>query len=120
MEFQRRFAKNSVIAGRGAVLDGRDIGTVVCPDADLKFFITATLFTRAKRRHKELEGEGIQVIFDSVLADLRERDERDEKRAVAPMRPADDAYIIDSSKLDASEVFETSRKIILQKAKNLT
>ncbi len=120
LEFQRRFAKNSVIAGRGAVLDGRDIGTVVCPDADLKFFITATLFTRAKRRHKELEGEGIQVIFDSVLADLRERDERDEKRAIAPMRPADDAYIIDSSKLDASEVFETSRRIILQKAKNIT
>lgn len=115
LEFQRRFAKDSVISGKGAVLDGRDIGTVVCPEADFKFFITATLFARAKRRHKELEGQGIEVVFESVLEDLRERDERDENRAVAPMRPADDAYIIDSSKLDASEVFKTSSDLILQK-----
>lgn len=115
LEFQREFARESLISGRGAVLDGRDIGTVVCPDADLKFFITATMFARAKRRHKELEGEGIQVIFESVLEDLRERDERDEKRAVAPMRPADDAYIIDSSKLDASEVFELSCEFVSKK-----
>ena len=115
LEFQREFARKSLVSGRGAVLDGRDIGTVVCPDADLKFFITATMFARAKRRHKELEGEGIQVIFESVLEDLRERDERDEKRAVAPMRPADDAYIIDSSKLDASEVFRTAGDLILRK-----
>ncbi len=105
LDFQRNFAKNAV---RGAVLDGRDIGTVVCPDADYKFFITATMFARAKRRHRELEGEGIEVVFESVLEDLRERDERDEKRAVAPMRPADDAFIIDSSKLDASEVFQVA------------
>lgn len=115
LEFQREFARKSAVSGRGAVLDGRDIGTVVCPDADLKFYITATMFARAKRRHKELEGEGIQVIFDSVLEDLRERDERDEKRAVAPMRPADDAYIIDSSKLDASEVFELSCEFVSKK-----
>jgi len=115
LEFQREFARKSTISGRGAVLDGRDIGTVVCPEADFKFFITATLFARAKRRHKELEGEGIQVIFESVLEDLRERDERDEKRAVAPLRPADDAYIIDSSKLDASEVFKTSSDLVLKK-----
>jgi cytidylate kinase len=115
LEFQRNFAKNSAIYGRGAVLDGRDIGTVVCPNADFKFFITATLFARAKRRHRELEGEGIQVIFESVLDDLRERDERDEKRAVAPMRAADDAFIIDSSKLDASEVFAVSSEVVLQK-----
>lgn len=115
LEFQRNFAKKSAISGRGAVLDGRDIGTVVCPDADFKFFITATLFARAKRRHKELEGQGITVVFESVLEDLRERDERDEKRSVAPMRPADDAYIIDSSKLDASEVFNTASMVVLQK-----
>jgi 3-phosphoshikimate 1-carboxyvinyltransferase len=112
LEFQRNFAKKSSISGRGAVLDGRDIGTVVYPDADFKFFITATLFARAKRRHKELEGQGIAVIFDSVLEDLRERDERDEQRTIAPMRPADDAYIIDSSKLDASEVFKTAKNLI--------
>ncbi len=115
LEFQREFAKKSIISGRGAVLDGRDIGTVVCPEADFKFFITATLFARAKRRHKELEGEGIQVIFESVLEDLRERDERDEKRAVAPLRPADDAYIIDSSKLDASEVFKVAGDLIAKR-----
>ncbi len=109
LEFQRKFATS----GRGAVLDGRDIGTVVCPDADFKFYITATLFARAKRRHKELQGQGIEVVFESVLADLRERDERDEQRAIAPMRPADDAYIIDSSKLDASEVFQTAQNVIM-------
>ncbi len=108
LDFQRKFAGS----GRGAVLDGRDIGTVVCPEADYKFFITATLFARAKRRHKELQGQGIEVVFESVLADLRERDERDESRAVAPMRPADDAYIIDSSKLDASEVFQTAVDVV--------
>ncbi len=117
LEFQRDFARKSAVSGRGAVLDGRDIGTVVCPDADFKFFITATLFARAKRRHKELQGQGIEVVFDSVLEDLRERDERDEKRAIAPLRPAEDAYIIDSSKLDASEVFEKSNILISKKLK---
>lgn len=115
LEFQRDFAKNPPITGRGAVLDGRDIGTVVCPDADFKFFITATMFARAKRRHRELEGEGIQVVFESVLEDLRERDERDEKRAIAPMRPADDAFIIDTSKLDASEVFNMAKEVVARK-----
>lgn len=97
---------------KGAVLDGRDIGTVVCPDADFKFFITATLFARAKRRHKELSGEGIEVVFDSVLEDLRERDERDEKRTVAPLIPASDAIIMDTSTLDASEVFEKACEVV--------
>jgi 3-phosphoshikimate 1-carboxyvinyltransferase len=115
LEFQRDFAKKSVVSGRGVVLDGRDIGTVVCPNADFKFFITATLFARTKRRHKELEGQGIAVVFESVLEDLRERDERDEKRSIAPMRPADDAYIIDSSKSDASEVFKTASNLILKR-----
>lgn len=117
LDFQRDFATKSAISGHGAVLDGRDIGTVVCPDADFKFFITATLFARAKRRHKELQGQGIEVIFESVLEDLRERDERDEKRAIAPLRPADDAYIIDSSKLDASEVFKTADELVAKKTK---
>jgi len=121
LEFQRSFAEgkpyNNKIAHskKGAVLDGRDIGTVVCPDADFKFFITATLYARAKRRHRELQGEGIEVIFDSVLEDLRERDERDEKRAIAPMKPADDAFLIDTSTLDASQVFDTARQVILRK-----
>jgi 3-phosphoshikimate 1-carboxyvinyltransferase len=101
LDFQRSFARNP----KGAILDGRDIGTVVCPDADLKIFITASLETRARRRHRELQGENIEVIYESVLADLRERDERDASRAVAPLIPADDALIIDTSLLDADDVF---------------
>jgi 3-phosphoshikimate 1-carboxyvinyltransferase len=111
LEFQRKFAAS----GRGAVLDGRDIGTVVCPDADFKFFITATLYARAKRRHKELQGQGIEVVFESVLEDLRERDERDQKRSVAPLKPADDAMVIDSSTMDADAVFEKVRQLIMKK-----
>jgi cytidylate kinase len=111
LDFQREFAQS----GNGAVLDGRDIGTVVCPDADFKFFITATLYARARRRHKELQGQGIEVVFESVLQDLRERDERDEKRDVAPMKPADDAFIIDTSGLDATHVFDMVRQVIVRK-----
>lgn len=101
LEYQRNFAAGS----RGAVLDGRDIGTVICPDADYKFFVTATLYARAKRRHKELEGQGIEVVFDSVLEDLRIRDERDANRKAAPLVAADDATIIDASAADASQIF---------------
>ena len=101
LDFQRRFAANP----SGAVLDGRDIGTIVCPDAAVKIFITATLETRAQRRHRELQGEGIEVVYESVLEDLRERDERDAQRAIAPLVPAEDAYIIDTSHLDAKSVF---------------
>jgi len=111
LDFQRHFARS----GQGAVLDGRDIGTVVCPEADFKFFVTATLYARAKRRHKELQGQGIEVIFESVLNDLRERDERDEKRAIAPLKPSQDAYVIDSSALDASQVFEKACQLIWKK-----
>ena len=111
LEFQRNFAQSN----KGAVLDGRDIGTVVCPDADFKFFITATLYARAKRRHKELQGQGIEVVFESVLEDLRERDERDEKRSIAPLRPSEDAFIIDSSQHDADGVFDTVRQVIMRK-----
>lgn len=100
---------------RGAVLDGRDIGTVVCPDANFKFFITATLYARAKRRHKELSGQGVEVVFESVLEDLRERDERDSKRTIAPLKPAGDALVIDTSSLDASEVFAQACKVIEKK-----
>lgn len=115
LEFQRNFAKGK----KGAVLDGRDIGTVVCPNADFKFFITATLYARAKRRHRELTGEGIEVIFESVLEDLRERDERDSKRAVAPLRPADDAIILDTSTLDAGDVFEIAKRSVSARYPNV-
>jgi len=108
LAFQRNFAHGK----KGAVLDGRDIGTVVCPNADFKFFVTATLYARAKRRHKELSGQGIEVVFESVLEDLRERDERDSKRSVAPLKPAEDAILMDTSDMDASTVFEKAKAVI--------
>lgn len=111
LDFQRKTAAMD----NGAVLDGRDIGTVVCPDADFKFFITAGIETRAQRRHRELSGQGVTVIYDSVLEDLKERDERDSKRKSAPLKAADDAINIDTSNLDADAVFNQVIGIIRQK-----
>ncbi len=108
LDYQRNFAKRP----QGAVLDGRDIGTVICPDADYKFFITASLETRAMRRHKELSEMGITVAYDSVLEDLLERDARDAKRAVAPLIPAADAITIDTSTMSARDVFAKALAVI--------
>ena len=90
----------------GAVYDGRDTGTVVCPHADIKFFITASPEVRAMRRFREFQSKGMQTTFETVLEDMRIRDERDSKRATAPMKPADDAIIFDTSDLNIDEVFE--------------
>jgi CMP/dCMP kinase len=90
----------------GLVADGRDMGTVVFPDADVKFFFTATSEERAKRRCKQLQAKGINVSLAEVLHDLNERDMRDEKRALAPLKPADDAIIIDTTKLSIDEVLQ--------------
>jgi cytidylate kinase len=98
---QRRFAAEPP----GAVLDGRDIGTIVFPEAPVKIFIEATPETRAARRHKELLGRGVASIYSRVLQDMRERDARDSGRAIAPLTPAPDALVIDSSMLDAEAVF---------------
>ncbi|MDA0781862.1 MAG: (d)CMP kinase [Rickettsiales bacterium] len=100
--FQRDFSKSP----KGAVLDGRDIGTVICPDADLKFFITADIEVRAMRRFKQLQNNGVSVIYQSVLDDLRRRDERDSGRAVAPLAIAEDAVQVDTTDMEVSEVFE--------------
>ncbi len=89
----------------GAVLDGRDIGTVVFPEAKVKLFVDATAEARARRRHEELLGRGVASIYSRVLQDMRERDARDRGRAVAPLEPAPDALVIDSSTLDAEDVF---------------
>ena len=97
------------------MLDGRDIGTMVCPDADIKIFITADLEARASRRYRELNGEGIEVAFDSVLEDLKERDERDSKRSVAPLKPAKDAVVVDTTNLSAEEVFQQVCEIVKEK-----
>ena len=95
-------------SGKGAVLDGRDIGTIVLPNADLKFFIDADINIRADRRTKELRQSGQSVMFRDILADLKRRDERDRTRLESPLRAADDAIIIDTSKLDASSVLEVA------------
>ena len=84
-------------APRGAVLEGRDIGTVVFPDADAKFFLTASVEQRAKRRYEELRSRGEEVTLEEVLADQTRRDRRDSERTLAPLRPAEDALVVDSS-----------------------
>ncbi|MDP4796783.1 MAG: (d)CMP kinase [Rhodospirillales bacterium] len=115
LRFQRDFAAEPPGGKAGAVLDGRDVGTVVCPEAEVKFFITASSEVRAERRFKELREAGENVIYARVLAEMRERDERDSTRAVAPLKPADDATVIDTSGLDADQVFEQARSIVAAK-----
>lgn len=97
--FQRRFAR----LGSGAVLDGRDIGTVICPEAEVKLFVTASDKVRAQRRFEELKAGGADTSFETVLADLRERDGRDAGRTDAPLMAADDAVQLDTSELSIDE-----------------
>ena len=96
----------------GAVYDGRDTGTVVCPHADIKFFITASPEVRAMRRHKEYLQKGLVSDFEDVLAQTKERDQRDSSRAAAPLKPAEDAVIIDTSDMDIAAVFAEACRII--------
>lgn len=103
LALQRSFAA-APPSGKGAVLDGRDIGTIVLPGADIKFFIDADLDIRAERRTKELLQAEQSVMFRDVLAEMTARDDRDRTRLVAPLKAADDAITIDTSKMDASEV----------------
>jgi cytidylate kinase len=93
LEGQRTFAKTAP----GTVLDGRDIGTVICPDADAKLFITASPEERAKRRFLELSGTGSPITYDDVLADIKRRDERDQNRSTAPLKLAADAALLDTT-----------------------
>jgi len=104
LDFQRDFAHRPA-GGRGAVLDGRDIGTVVCPDADAKIFVTASLEARAARRFKELQAVGADAIYERVLQDMKDRDARDSSRQAAPLRPADDAFVLDTTALGAEAAF---------------
>jgi len=96
IEFQRRFAS----APPGAVLDGRDIGTVICPDAEVKIYVVADPKIRAQRRTLEARGRGEEADEAVILADILARDERDQNRPVAPLKPAKDAYLLDNSNLD--------------------
>ena len=114
LAFQRDFASKP----GGAVLDGRDIGTVICPNADIKFFITASPDIRAHRRYKELLGLGHSISFEKVLREIQERDERDSNRKQSPMVPAVDARKIDTSDMTIDEVYESVSKIIDSKLEN--
>lgn len=100
-DFQRAFSRRD----GGAVLDGRDIGTVICPEAEVKLFVTASAEARAERRFKELTGKGIETTFDEVFADIRARDERDMGRAEAPLKPAEDAVHIDTTEMSIEDAF---------------
>ena len=97
--FQRDFARRE----GGAVLDGRDIGTVICPEAEVKLYVTASDDCRAVRRHKELTEKGISTSHAEVLADLKARDARDSERATAPLKPAEDAVLLDTTELSIEE-----------------
>lgn len=104
LELQRDFANQTP----GAVLDGRDIASVICPEADVKLFVTAKPEVRAWRRFKEAQAKGDDTPFETVLADITKRDYRDQNRDVAPLRPASDAHLIDTSEMDIETAFQTA------------
>ncbi|MCA0919094.1 cytidylate kinase [Pseudooceanicola nanhaiensis] len=108
VDFQRAFARR---AG-GAVLDGRDIGTVICPEAEVKLFVTASDAVRAGRRYRELIAGGHAVTEEEVLADLRERDARDSERDTAPLRPAEDAVVLDTSEMEIEAAVAEALRLI--------
>lgn len=108
VEFQRRFAAQPP----GAVLDGRDIGTVICPGAEVKLYVIASAEVRARRRHDELRGRGEPATYAAVFRDLQERDARDQARGTAPAKPAEDAIVLDTTDLTADEVFAQAIGIV--------
>ncbi len=116
LDMQRNFAKNPTYAdgtpAKGVIYDGRDTGTVICPHADIKFFITASPEVRAKRRYDEYVAKGMDAKYEEVLVDVKARDERDANRKDAPMKPAEDAIILDTSMLGIEEVYCKAVKII--------
>ena len=108
IDMQRGFAARP----EGAVLDGRDIGTVICPDARVKIFVTAAPETRATRRALELAGRGEEADYAAILEDVKKRDARDSARNAAPLKPADDAVTLDTTELDIEEAFTSARGIV--------
>ncbi|MBS7802957.1 (d)CMP kinase [Rhizobiales bacterium TNE-4] len=113
LDVQRRFAAQP----GGAVLDGRDIGTVIAPGADAKIFVTASPEERARRRHLELNRRGEPIAYDEVLADIRRRDERDAGRGTAPLKAADDAALLDTTSLDIEAAFRAALALVEQARK---
>lgn len=121
LKMQQDFALRPVFAdgtpAQGVIYDGRDTGTVVCPNADVKFFITASPEVRAERRYKEFLQKGMKTSYEEVLADVKARDERDANRTTAPMKPAQDAVIFDTSDLSIQEVITKACEVIDAKQK---
>jgi CMP/dCMP kinase len=111
LALQRRFAAQP----GGAVLDGRDIGTVVCPEADVKLFVTASPEERARRRYREVSGTGDTATLETVLEDIQRRDERDRTRGAAPLRAAADAVVIDTTALGPDEAFARALDVVVAK-----
>ncbi len=108
VEAQRAFSRRLP----GTVLDGRDIGTVVCPDATVKLYVTASAEVRAKRRFDEIVSGGGEAVFEDVLADVIKRDERDINRADSPLKPADDAHLIDTTEMGIEAAFQAAKRLI--------
>lgn len=117
---QRNFAAHPPKVAKGAILEGRDIGSVVCPDAQIKLFVTASTEERAQRRVEELRQHGVAAILEDVLRDLKERDARDIERRAAPLIAVPDATVIDTTTLDADAVFERVSKLIARALAALT
>lgn len=120
LDFQRDFAANPPkladgSAANGALLDGRDIGTTVCPKASVKIFVTASTEVRADRRFKELQERGLTAIYARVLEDMKERDARDSGRSASPLVAADDAYVLDTSEMDAKAALAAAIEFIASK-----
>jgi CMP/dCMP kinase len=108
LAFQRNFAAQP----GGAVVEGRDIGTVVCPQADAKIFVTASAESRASRRYRELLSYGVETTEDTVLREIKDRDRRDSERAVSPLKPAEDALLLDTTELDIEKAFAAALDLI--------
>jgi len=108
VEKQREFATTPP----GAVLDGRDIGTVVCPDADIKIYLTASAEVRAKRRFDEIEARGGTADFATILAEIKQRDARDMGRSDSPLRPAEDAHLLDTTEMDIEAAFLAAKRLV--------
>ena len=112
LQFQQDFCRQPPGGKRGAVLDGRDIGTVIAPDAAVKLYITADVETRAQRRFKELQAKGGTDTYDAILTDMQARDTRDQLRSIAPAKPAPDAVTIDTSELTAAQALAQALAIV--------
>ncbi len=119
LKMQQDFALSPVFAdgspANGVIYDGRDTGTVVCPNADIKLFVTASSEVRARRRYNEFVEKGMDTTYEKVLSDMIARDKRDEQRASAPLKPADDAIIIDTSNMTAQQEIDKAIEIIESK-----